>query len=76
MLIRIRKAYLCQVFDDFNSDRSTQYWTVLEMGGNKKKSINFMATIFSPGGSSGAKCRRKRASTSPKSPSSVVPDAV
>ena len=39
----------------------------------KKKSINFTATVFSPGGSSGAKSRRKRAPTSLKSPSSVVP---
>ena len=32
-----------------------------------------MATVFSPDGSSEAKCRRKRATISPQSPSSVVP---
>ena len=38
-----------------------------------KKNINFKPTVFSPGGSSEAKCRRKRATISPQSPSSVVP---
>ena len=59
----------------FNCDGSTQYWTVLywKWEGNKEKSKNFTATVFSPSGSSGALCLRKRVTTSLKAPSSVVP---